>query len=222
MTQNPGLPADVRVLLADDHPIVLSGLGALLESIAGVCVIGRVGTGRAAVREAALTSPDVVVMDLRMPELDGVQATREILRQQPNVAVLVLTMFDQDDMIAAALRAGARGYLLKGAEQEEIERAIRAVAAGEVIFSREVGAKVLNGIVTTPSATPPLPELTSREREVLDHIATGEGNSTIAAALGLSPKTVGNHISSIFAKLAVGTRAEAIVVARRAGLGDDR
>lgn len=209
------------MVLADDHPVVRSGLAVLLESIDGVRVVGQVGTGRAAVREAALTRPDVVVMDLRMPELDGVQATREILRQHPDVAVLVLTMFDQDDMIADALRAGARGYLLKGAEQQEIERAIRAVAAGEVIFSREVAGKVLGHILNGPAAQP-LPELTGREREVLDLIATGVGNVAIANALELAPKTVGNHISSIFAKLGVATRAEAIVIGRQAGLGGVR
>jgi DNA-binding NarL/FixJ family response regulator len=155
-----------------------------------------------------------------MPELDGVQATREILRQHPDVAVLVLTMFDEDEMITDALRAGARGYLLKGAEQQEIERAIRAVAAGEVIFSRDVAAKVLGRYLGTANSSPVLPELTGRERDVLDRIATGAGNSAIADALGLAPKTVGNHISSIFAKLGVSTRAEAIVVARRAGLGE--
>lgn len=217
-----GAFTDIQVLLADDHPVVLSGLTALLESIDGVRVVGQATDGRSAVREAAVLRPDVVVMDLRMPGLDGVQATREILRQHPEAAVLVLTMYDEDDMIAQALRAGARGYLLKGAEQQEIERAIRAVAAGEVIFSREVGVKVIGRILDPVQAAPPLPALTGRERDVLELIATGAGNMAIASALALSPKTVGNHISAIFAKLQVTSRAQAIVVAREAGLGVSR
>jgi DNA-binding NarL/FixJ family response regulator len=180
--------------------------------------VGQAGTGRAAVRETALTRPDVVIMDLRMPELDGVEATRQIVRSYPAVAVLVLTMFDEDSMVAEALRAGARGYLVKGAEQEEIERAIRTVAAGGVVVSSEVAGALL-GRLSGPAAALPFPELTDREREVLDRMASGAGNATIAAALGVAPKTVGNHISAVFAKLAVGTRAQAIVLARDAGLG---
>jgi DNA-binding NarL/FixJ family response regulator len=210
--------SDIRVLLADDHPVVRGGLAALLDSLPGMAVVGQAGTGRAAVRETALSRPDVVIMDLRMPELDGVEATREILRAHPDVAVLVLTMFDEDSMVTEALQAGARGYLVKGAEQEEIERAIRTVAGGGVVVSSEVAGALL-GHLTRPAGTTPFPELTVREREVLDRMASGAGNATIAATLGLAPKTVGNHISSVFAKLGVGTRAEAIVLARDAGLG---
>jgi len=209
---------EIRVLLADDHPVVRGGLAALLASLPGVSVVGQAGTGRAAVSETALTRPDVVIMDLRMPELDGVEATRQIVRSHPEVAVLVLTMFDEDSMVSEALQAGARGYLVKGAEQEEIERAIRTVAAGGVVVSSEVAAALL-GRLSRPAAALPFPQLTDREREVLDRMASGAGNATIAAALGLAPKTVGNHISSVFAKLAVGTRAQAIVLARDAGLG---
>lgn len=209
---------DIRVLLADDHPVVRGGLAALLESLPGVTVVGQAGTGRAAVRETALNHPDVVIMDLRMPDLDGVEATRQIVQGHPGTAVLVLTMFDEDSMVADALQAGARGYLVKGAEQEEIERAVRTVAAGGVVVSSEVAGALL-GRLNRPAAGPPFPELTERERQVLDGMASGAGNATIAARLGLAPKTVGNHIGSIFAKLAVGSRAEAIVLARDAGLG---
>ena len=209
---------DIRVVLADDHPVVRGGLAALLDSLPGVAVVGEAGTGRAAVRETALTRPDVVVMDLHMPELDGVEATRQILAAYPEVAVLVLTMFDEDAMVADALRAGARGYLVKGAEQEEIERAIRTVAAGAVVVSSQVAGALL-GRLTRPPDGPPFPGLTERERQVLDRMASGAGNATIAATLGLAPKTVGNHISAVFAKLGVATRAQAIVLARDAGMG---
>lgn len=218
-TQSAADKGPVRVLIADDHPVVRSGLAALLQSIPGMTVVAQASTGREAVREAALTRPDVVVMDLRMPQLDGVQATREILRQHPDAAVLVLTMFDEDGLIAEALDAGARGYLLKGAEQEEIERAIRAVAAGEVILSAKVADKVL-GRLSKAAQAQPLPALTSREREVLHLMASGAGNSAIASQLLIAPKTVGNHISSVFAKIGVSTRSEAIVLARELGLGN--
>jgi len=208
----------IRVLLADDHPVVRRGLSALLGTLAGVEVVGQAGTGAETVKEVALTRPDVVIMDLRMPVLDGVAATQQITRDYPEVAVLVLTMFDEDALVADALRAGARGYLLKGAEQDEIERAIRAVARGDVIFTQAVAARVLGQVGAEPP-TPVLAQLSPREREVLDQIATGASNAAVADRLGLSPKTVGNHISSIFAKLGVATRAEAIVIAKDAGLG---
>ena len=180
--------------------------------------LGQVGTGREAVREAALLRLDVVVMDLRMPDLGGVEATERILRHNPSVGILVLTMFDEDEMVADALRAGARGYLAKGAEQEEIERAIRAVAAGEAIFSSAVVGRVL-GHLSAPAAAITLTQITSREREVLDLIAAGIGNEDISRRLQLAPKTVGNHVSSIFHKLGVATCSQAIVLARDAGLG---
>jgi len=209
----------IRVLLADDHPVVRGGLVALLETLAGVEVVGQAADGAAAVRETALLHPDVVVMDLRMPGMDGVEATRRIAAGFPGTAVLVLTMFDEDALIADALAAGARGYLLKGAEQEEIERAVRAVAAGEAIFSRDVAERVLRRSASPPASAPPLPRLTDREREVTDLVARGLSNAAIARRLSISPKTVGNHVSAIFAKLGVATRAEAIVTAREAGLG---
>jgi DNA-binding NarL/FixJ family response regulator len=206
----------IRVLIADDHPMIRRGLLSLLSTLPGVDVVGEAGTGREVLREAALAGPDVVVMDLRMPELDGVETTRRLARDHPGIAVLVLTMFDEDQLITEALAAGARGYLLKGAEQDEIERAIRAVAAGDAIFSAAVADRILRGMAAPTSA---LPALSARERQVLDHIAAGLGNDTIAHRLSLAPKTVGNHISSIFLKLGVATRSEAIVLARDAGLG---
>ena len=211
--------APIRVVLADDHPVVRSGLRALLESLAGYEVVAEAVDGEAAVRETQLTEPDVVLMDIRMPGLDGIEATRRIRAAVPATAVLVLTMFDDDDTVFGAMRAGAQGYLLKGAEQDEIDRAIRAVVAGEAIFSPGVAQRVLGYFASPPAASDPFPELTSREREVLDLVAAGKRNQMIADELFLSPKTVANHISSIFVKLAVADRSAAIVRARQGGLG---
>lgn len=208
-----------RVLLADDHPVVLGGLVALLGTLTDIEVVGQVGDGAAAVREVALQRPDVVVMDLRMPGMDGVEATRRIVADYPDVAVLVLTMFDEDALIADALAAGARGYLLKGAAQDEIERALRAVAAGDAIFSHDVAERVLRRSVDPRGSGAALPQLTDRERDVTDLLARGLSNAAIAERLDIAPKTVGNHISAIFLKLGVATRAEAIVLARESGLG---
>ena len=209
----------IRVVLADDHPVVRDGLRLLLGSLPRVEVVGEAGTGRQAVREAVLTQPDVVVMDLRMPDLDGVEATRELGRAAPRVAVLILTMMDDDDSVFAAMRAGARGYVLKGASQQDIARAITAVASGEAIFGPGVAQRALRLLAEPSTTAPPFPTLTVREREVLDLIAEGLSNTAIAARLGLSMKTVGNHISAVFAKLQVTGRPDAIVRARKAGLG---
>ncbi|MCW2749094.1 MAG: LuxR family transcriptional regulator [Aeromicrobium sp.] len=211
--------APIRVVLADDHPVVRSGLRALLDSLAGYEVVAEAVDGEAAVRETQLTEPDVVLMDIRMPGLDGIEATRRIRAAVPGTAVLVLTMFDDDDTVFGAMRAGAQGYLLKGAEQDEIDRAIRAVVAGEAIFSPGVAQRVLGYFASPPAALVPFPELTAREREVLDLVAAGKRNQMIADELFLSPKTVANHISSIFVKLAVADRSAAIVRARQGGLG---
>lgn len=212
-------PATIRVLIADDHPVVRNGLSALIGTLPGCEVVGQAADGEAAVREAHLARPDVVIMDVQMPGLDGIEATRRISAALPEVAVLMLTMFDDDDTVFAAMRAGARGFLLKGAEQGEIERALRAVVSGEAIFGPGVASRILGFFAQPTRAEAPFPELTAREREVLDLIASGSRNSAIAQALGLSPKTVGNHVSSIFAKLAVADRSEAIVRAREGGLG---
>jgi DNA-binding NarL/FixJ family response regulator len=209
----------VRVLIVDDHPVVRRGMGALLASLDGIEVVGDAADGAEAIREAQLLRPDVVVMDLQMPAMDGVEATRRLCVTMPAVAVLVLTMFEDDETVLSAIRAGARGYLLKGAGQEEIHAAIRAVVTGQLVVGPRVAARLvehLNAPVTRPA---PFPELTVREREILALAARGQGNAAIAAALGLAPKTVGNHLSAIFAKLRVATRAEAVALAARAGLG---
>ncbi|WP_224276388.1 response regulator [Nocardioides lacusdianchii] len=211
--------APIRVVLVDDHPVVLGGLRALLDSLPDFEVVGTATDGEAGVREVVLTKPDVVLMDIRMPGIDGLEATRRIRQSASGVAVLVLTMFDDDDTVFGAMRAGAQGYLLKGADQAEIDRAIRAVVAGEAIFSPGVAQRVLGYFAAPPPVADPFPELTAREREVLDLMAAGERNQMIADRLFLSPKTVANHISSIFVKLAVADRSAAIVRARRGGLG---
>jgi DNA-binding NarL/FixJ family response regulator len=209
----------IRVLIADDHPLVRDGLKAALAAQPEVQVVAEAATGSAAIREALLHRPDVVVMDLQMPDTNGVEATRELRRALPSAAVLVLTMFDDDDSVFAAMRAGARGYVLKGAEQHEIARAITAVAAGEAIFGPAVATRVLAYFATPPRASVPFPELTTREREVLDQLAAGRSNQQIAQRLALSAKTVANHLSAIFAKLQVADRTQAILRARDAGLG---
>ena len=210
--------ATIRVLLVDDHPVVRRGLEALLGTLEGIEVVAQADTGATAVREVVALQPDVVLMDLRMPDMDGVEATRHILEDHPTTAVLVLTMFDEDALIAEALRAGARGFLLKRADQDEIERAIRAVAAGDAIFSNDVASRVLGAFAVEHEA-PALRQLSGREREVLNVVATGATNSAIAHRLGVSPKTVANHVSAIFLKLGVSTRAEAVVIGKDAGLG---
>lgn len=210
----------VRVVVADDHPVVRAGLTALLGSLPGIEVVGVAADGRAAVREVVLHRPDVAVLDLRMPDLDGFAATRELGRVAPGTAVLVLTMFDDDDSVFAAMRAGARGYVVKGAESDELGRAVRAVAAGEAIFGPGVAQRVLRFFAAPPPVADPFPQLTGRERQTLDLLAAGLSNATIAARLGLSAKTVANHLSSIFAKLQVADRAAAMLRAREAGLGD--
>jgi DNA-binding NarL/FixJ family response regulator len=209
----------IRVLIADDHPLVRAGLQAALASMPDVEIVAEAATGQTAIREAALHQPDVVVMDLQMPDLNGIDATRDLRRVVPTAAVLVLTMFDDDDWVFAAMRAGARGYVLKGAEHHEIARAITAVAAGEAIFGPAVATRVLAYFTAPPRTPTPFPELTAREREVLDLLAAGRNNHQIADQLGLSGKTVANHISAIFAKLQVADRTQAILRARDAGLG---
>ena len=211
----------IRVVLADDHPVVRAGLAALLTSLDGIEVVGVASTGRDAVREVITMRPDVAVLDLQMPDLDGFAATRELARSAPDVAVLVLTMFEDDDSVFAAMRAGARGYLVKGAEQEEIARAIRAVAAGEAIFGPGVARRVLGFFSAPPPAAEPFPELTTREREILDLLAAGLSNTAIADRLNLASKTVANNVSTIFTKLGTADRSAAIIQARNAGLGSD-
>jgi DNA-binding NarL/FixJ family response regulator len=209
----------IRILLVDDQPLLRQGFRMVLSAEDDLEVVGEAGTGDEAVRMTRLLAPDVVLMDVRMPDLDGVEASRRIAATSPGVAVLVLTMHDDDETVFAALQAGARGYLLKGAEQEEIRRAIHAVVAGEMIFAPGVTGHLVARLSGPATPTPAFPELTPREREILDRMAAGRSNGAIAAEFSLAAKTVGNHVSSIFAKLGVATRAEAIVTARDHGLG---
>ncbi|GAA1387219.1 response regulator [Catellatospora chokoriensis] len=212
--------APIRVLIADDHFVVRRGVGAMLASLDDAfVVVAEATTGVEAVRQAQLTTPDVVIMDINMPVLNGIESTRQLGRVVPAAAVLVLTMFDDDETVLSAMRAGARGYLLKGALQDEMVAAIRSVAAGQVVIGPGVAGRLLSQLTAAQPADAPFPQLTSREREVLTGIAQGRGNGAIAAGLGLAPKTVGNHVSAIFAKLRVASRAEAIVRARESGLG---
>jgi DNA-binding NarL/FixJ family response regulator len=216
----------LRVLLADDHPVFRKGLRALLTSLPDTLVIGEAADGQEAVVRAAELSPDVVVMDLNMPDMGGVEATRRIIAHEPSVGILILTMLEDSESVFAAMRAGARGYLVKGSETDEVIAAITGVGRGEAIFGPSIAQRVL-GFLTRPLSPYDeelFPELSHREREILDLIASGSNNADIARKLCLSPKTVRNHISSVFAKLQVADRAQAIVRARSAGLGqvDDR
>jgi DNA-binding NarL/FixJ family response regulator len=209
----------LRIVVADDHAVVRAGLGALLSAVDGYELVGEAATGAEAVRAAVTLHPDVLVMDIQMPGMSGIDATREIGRVAPGVAVLMLTMFEDDESVFAAMRAGALGYVLKGASPTDMIRAIAAVAAGEAIFGTGVARRALTYLTAPRPDTTAFPELTPREREVLDLIAGGLGNAAIAARLGLAANTVSNHISNIFGKLQVASRAEAIVRARSAGLG---
>ena len=209
-----------RLLIADDHPAYRRGLELMLVDTADIEIVGEAETGERAVELATSLAPDVILMDLRMPGLDGIEATRRLTRSGSAAAVVVLTMFEDDDSVFAAMRAGARGYLLKGAEQDEIVRAIRAAAAGEAIFGPEVAQRVIAHFTSGSGSTAAaFPSLTEREREVLEMVAAGKGNATIAHELMISLKTVRNHVSNIFTKLQVSERSQAIVKAREAGLG---
>ncbi|HEY8171387.1 MAG TPA: response regulator transcription factor [Candidatus Limnocylindria bacterium] len=210
----------LRVLVADDHPVFRDGLRLTLDGWDRAVLVDEATDGDEAVRLAARLKPDVVLMDLQMPGRSGVEATRAIVARDPAVAVLVLTMFEDDDLILAAIRAGARGYLLKGATRDELRRAIVAAGAGEAIFGPSVAGR-LSTLMTNTARALPFPELTAREREVLDLVARGRPNRQIGHELGISEKTVRNQVSIIFAKLEVAGRPEAIVRAREAGMGGE-
>lgn len=212
-----------RVLVADDHPTFRRGLHALVDSLANFQVVGEAEDGEAAVVLAAELAPDVVVMDLNMPGVNGVEATRRIVQDNPSVAVLVVTMLDEDESVFAAMRAGARGYVVKGADTEDVLRALESVAHGDAVFGPAVASRVLSYLTRPLSARDSVifPELSDREREVLELIARGLPNADIARKLVVAPKTVRNHVSNVFTKLQVSDRAEAIVRARNAGLGVD-
>ena len=211
----------LRILVAEDHPLFRKGMIALLSSVPELEVVGEAATGAEAVSRAAQLQPDVVLMDLQMPELNGIEATRRILQESPSVRVLVVTLFEDDDSVFMALRAGARGYVLKDADEEEMVLSIRAVGKGEAIFSPAIAERVLAYFTSPrPAAQPQVfPNLTNREREILNLIAQGHPNPAIAKQLHLSTKTVGNYVSNIFTKLQVADRAHAIIRAREAGLG---
>jgi DNA-binding NarL/FixJ family response regulator len=213
--------ARIRILVVDDHASFRSGLRALLATASDLEVVGEADTGEAAVRAAGERQPDVILMDVDMPGFGGVEATRRIVDAQPHIAIVVLTMLEDDETVFAAVRAGARGYLLKGAQRAEILRAVRAAASGEAIFGPGVARRLVDFFARpAPIADPDaFPDLTEREREILELVARGESNTRITELLVLSPKTVRNHVSNIFSKLQVRDRAEAIVRAREAGMG---
>lgn len=223
----------LRVLIADDHPIFLAGMQLTLESYPGLLCIAAVTTGVQAVRVAIAERPDVAVLDINMPDLSGVAAARMIAAEAPGVGLLMLSMLNDNESVFAALRAGARGYLLKGSTPDEVVTAIRAVAAGGAVFGRSIAARIVDYFTAVPpqsrtgtpgevAALPELPELTERELGILTFLADGESNPAIAARLHLSPKTVRNHVSNILGKLQVADRRQAMLRAREAGLGSPR
>ncbi len=227
-TPGPGLgsgpetsgTAALRVLVVDDHPVFRDGLRLALGVESGLEVVGEVENGLEAVEAYARLRPDVVLMDLQMPELDGVEATRRIVAADPGAAVIVLTMLEDDESVVAALRAGARGYLLKESSRADIVRAVEAVAHRQAVFGPTIAERLMGHFAEGhPSAKVAFPQLTDREREVLDLVAQGRSNPEIAARLYLNAKTVRNHVSNILTKIQASTRAEAIVRARDAGLG---
>lgn len=209
----------LRVLIADDHPLVRSGLRSLLQGMADVSLVGEARDGHEAVRLAAELAPDVVVMDINMPGVNGIEATGRIVSDVDRVAVLILTMYEDDDLVFSAMRAGARGYILKGSSPEDVGRAIRSVAAGEVLLGAAVARRVVGYFSGELSNVAPFPELSDREQQTLDLLAQGLSNREIASKLYLGEKTIRNYVSDIYSKLQVASRAEAVVKAREAGLG---
>ncbi len=211
----------IRLLIADDHTLFRRGMRALLMSVPDIELVGEAAGGEESVTLAAELQPDVVLMDIKMPGVNGIEATRRIMRADPTVRVVVLTMLEDDDSVFAAMRAGARGYVVKGADEGEMLRVVRAVASGEALFGSAIAERLMGFFSSAGSSAnaQPFSDLTEREREILGLIAQGYGNPEIASRLFLSPKTVRNHISSIFDKLQVTDRAQAIVRAREAGMG---
>jgi DNA-binding NarL/FixJ family response regulator len=222
----PGEPP-LRVLIADDHPIFLGGMRQLLEIYPGLTCVAAVTTGAEAIRVAIAERPDVAVLDINMPDVSGVTVARTIAAEARDVGLLMLTMLGDDESVFAALRAGARGYLLKGSTPDEVVTAIRTVAGGGAVFGPSIATRIIDYFAAGPAAVPSapaeepaaLPELTEREREIVVFLADGASNPAIAARLHLSPKTVRNHVSSILAKLQVADRRQAMLRIREAGLG---
>jgi DNA-binding NarL/FixJ family response regulator len=213
----------IRVLVADDHPFYREGVRAMLTALPETEVIGEAATGDEVIAKAAELQPDVILMDIKMPEINGIEATRRILGASPHIRVLVLTMFDDDESVFAAMRAGARGYLLKDATLDDVLRAVTAVSHGDAIFSPAIAQRLMSyfGQTRGVALQAAFPELTDREYEILTLIAQRCSNADIAARLVLSPKTVRNHVSNILSKLQVADRAEAMIAARAAGLGQE-
>lgn len=210
------------IVVADDHPLVRQGLRAVFDATDDIDVVAEASDGEDAVAVCVRLRPDVVLMDLQMPGVHGIDATRQVRRSAPDTAVLVLTMFDDDDTVFAAVSAGASGYLLKGADGSDIVAAVRAAASGQAVFGTALARRLQDWFShTSHQATTPFPELTERERTILDGVAAGFTNAEIGAKLFLSPKTVANNVTAILGKLQVAHRAEAIVRARDAGLGRD-
>jgi DNA-binding NarL/FixJ family response regulator len=213
----------VRVIIAEDHPLFREGMRGRLDRVADIAVVGEAASGDEAVELAKELEPDVILMDIKMPGLNGIEATREIQRANPLIGILVLTMFEDDDSVFAAMRAGAKGYLLKDSGGEGVVHAIRAVASGEAVFGPGVAERII-GFFSAPRAAAPqraFPELTEREEEVLSLVAQGKSNREIARQLFVSLKTVRNHVSNILLKLQVADRAQAVIRARDAGMGRD-
>jgi DNA-binding NarL/FixJ family response regulator len=211
----------ISVLIADDHTLVRQGLSALFIAAPDIEVVGEAATGDEAIAKATELKPDVILMDVQMPGANGIEATRRILQTQPGIGIIMVTMLDDDNSVFAAMRAGARGYILKGADKAEVLKTIRAVAAGEALFGPAIASRMMNFFreqPTTEAAAPAFPDLTEREREILTLIAQGQSNAAIAERLVISAKTVSNHISNIFNKLQVADRAQAAIRAREAGL----
>ena len=211
----------LTVIIADDHQFFRDGVRALLDAQLDMECVGEAATGEEAVRLSAEVQPDVVLMDMQMPGMSGVEATRQILRSSPQIRILMVTMFEDDHLVFAAMRAGARGYLLKGARHEDMVRAIRAAGSGDAIFSPGIAVKLVDYFAALqPGHSPQVfPELSSREREILQLLAQGYKNAEIADRLVVSPKTVRNYVSNIISKLQVADRAQAILRAKEAGLG---
>jgi DNA-binding NarL/FixJ family response regulator len=210
----------LRVLIADDHPLFRHGIREILNLVPDIQVIGEASTGEESVTQAEALHPDVILMDVNMPGVNGIEATRRILRDSPHIRILMVTMFEDDGTVFAAMRAGARGYILKDADKENILRAIQAVGNGEAIFSPTIATRLIDFFSTQASTLPKeiFPSLTEREREILQLIARGQSNADIVHELSLSPKTVYNYVSNILSKLQVADRAQAIIRAREAGL----
>ncbi len=210
----------IRILIADDHTLFRDGLHAVLTSLPEMDVVGEAATGEEVIAQAAALQPELILMDLQMPGVNGIEATRRIIQTSPHIGVIVVTMFEDNDSVFAAMRAGARGYILKGADQAEMVRVIHAVANGEALFGPAIAKRLMNFFLVPQHVVPTIfPELTEREREILNLIAQGDNNTEIAERLVLSSKTIRNHISNIFSKVQVADRAQAIVQARKAGLG---